>query len=107
MAFDNPKNFGNVKGITEIQKKKQILIIFLHISNCHFTPKIAQKLLEMFGIDLLEKDSTIWLEENYQKFYALEENYKSDINYKSPRKLDLEDIPRLLKNYSQISNTLG
>ena len=43
----------------------------------------------------------------YQKFYSLEVNYKSDINYKSPQKLDLEDIPGLLKNYSQISNTLG
>ena len=88
VAIKNQANFQNLIQITELQKKKQILFVFLHIYGRSLPPNLNQKIIEKFGINLTEKDDKIWLESNYQEIMVLKLNPEMDINLENPKLIE-------------------
>lgn len=85
IAMKNMANFQNLNQISELQKKKQILFVWLHIYGRSLPPNLNQKIIEVFGFDLSEKDDRIWLESNYQEIMVLKLNPEMDVSLAKPR----------------------
>ena len=87
VSFKNRANFQNLEKISELQKKKQILFVFLHIYGRSLPPNLNQKIINDFGIDLSEKDDRIWLEPNYQEIMVLKLNPEMEVSLDKPKLL--------------------